>query len=308
MKRLELKAYAKINLALDVTGRREDGYHLVDMVMNQIGLWDTVQLETEERPAERGFAITLTVEGAALSCGADNLAWKAAEAMGQIWKEKNGSEAPSVSIRIVKRIPVAAGLAGGSADCAAVLLGLNALWDLRLDLENLKAAGLSLGADVPFCVSGQAFGNPFLGLSGGSPGARAKGVGEKLTPLPQPDFWILLVKPAFSVSTGEIYRALDETPEYEHPDIEQMICGLQEKDWEKVFRNAGNVLEKSVEIRYPDIKYTKSKINTIGNPVYTAMSGSGPTLFGLFDSEESCRQAARKLSEEDGQVITVPFL
>ena len=147
MKQREQKAYAKINLALDVTGRREDGYHLVDMIMNQVDLWDTVRMETEESIGEfmRKEKIFLSISGADLAADSTNLAWKAAECIGEIWKQKNNTEIPAVRIFIKKRIPMAAGLAGGSADCAAVLLGLNALWNLQLSLEELMEIGLRLG-------------------------------------------------------------------------------------------------------------------------------------------------------------------
>lgn len=307
MKQREQKAYAKINLALDVTGRREDGYHLVDMIMNQVDLWDTVRVETEESIGEfmRKEKIFLSISGADLAADSTNLAWKAAECIGEIWKQKNNTEIPAVRIFIKKRIPMAAGLAGGSADCAAVLLGLNALWNLQLSLEELMEIGLRLGADVPFCLMGQAAADSTLGVSGGGVCARAEGIGEKLTVLKAPSLWVLLVKPDLSLSTGEIYRKLDLMPSYSHPCMDVVVQALEQGNLQKVFENSANVLENSAAFEYPIIKYTKNKIKTKTGASYTAMSGSGPTVFGLYFTPEQCRKGAELMEEEFSAVYAV---
>ena len=305
MNAIELKAYAKINLMLDVTGRREDGYHTVDMVMAQVDLCDRIVLKTESAAnPQKEFlpSVCLDIVGADLAADSTNLAWKAAVLMQGVYREQTGRTAPAVQIRIEKKIPIAAGLAGGSADGAAVLIGLNQLWKMKLTLPELMTLGCRLGADVPFCLMGQAALQPELGLEGGASCARAQGIGECLTPLPPLSLWALLIKPeSLALSTAEVYQALDELEEtvsLPHPEVSVFVEQLKKQNVEKIFPVMGNLLEKVVLFRYPIVKYTKNKINTKAGAACALMSGSGPTVFGLYRTEADCRTGWAAVKDE----------
>ncbi|SHF13065.1 4-diphosphocytidyl-2-C-methyl-D-erythritol kinase [Desulforamulus putei DSM 12395] len=275
---LRLNAHAKINLTLDVLGRRPDGYHEVEMIMQSIGLHDT--LELEYKPKE----IVLTVSGVPVTAGQDNLVLKAA----RLLQQQAGPEAGAI-IHLHKEIPVAAGLAGGSSDAAAALRGLNRLWNLRLREEQLMKLAARLGADVSFC------------LLGGT--AIARGVGEILTPLPPASrFGVVLVKPAFGVSTAEVYRGLDLAKLGRRPDTSAMTGALQKGDLDLVAANLCNVLE-SVTLRlHPELQAIKERLQEAGCRG-VLMSGSGPTIFGLTADEKTAGEIARRLNLPGCQVL-----
>ena len=273
MDRLELKAMGKINLGLDVLGRRENGYHDVRMVMQTVYFYDTVVLEKKHMPG-----IEVKTNLFFLPADKGNLAFQAADMLTEEFKITEG-----ISITLDKRIPVSAGMAGGSADAAAVLYGMNRMFGLGLSDEGLKKRGLKLGADVPYCI-----------MRGT---VLAEGIGEILTPLPRcPRCYVLLAKPSVNVSTKLVYERLDSSGEYEHPDIDGIIKGLEEKSIRKVASCMGNVLEHVTMKEYPVIGELKSVIKAKG-ALNAVMSGSGPTVFGLFEERGRAKEAADRIKE-----------
>lgn len=263
----------KINLGLDVLGRRENGYHDVRMVMQTVYLYDEIILTKTKTPG-----IRLESNLYFLPSDENNLACKAAK----ILMDEFGIE-EGVHIMLNKRIPVAAGMAGGSADCAAVLYGMNRMFRLGLTEEGLKERGVKLGADVPYCI-----------MRGT---VLAEGIGEILTPLPQcPKGYVLLAKPPVSVSTKTVYEDLDALTDYPHPDIDGIIRGLEMQDLAKVAASMGNVLEEVTIPRFPVIKKIKQMMMEEG-ALGAMMSGSGPTVFGLYKSREAARSCAEKIRE-----------
>lgn len=256
-KSLILTAPAKVNFALDVIGKREDGYHLVEMVMQTIDLCD--QLVLENRPEE----IAVICSHPDVPSGGENLVWKAAHLL----RKEYGTPDCGATITITKRIPVAAGLAGGSADAAATLKGLNQLWNLNLSAKELAELGLALGADIPFC------------LRGGT--AMAEGIGEKLTSLPAPPrLWVVLLKPNIGVSTSEVYNSYDNSLVQRRPDIQAFISALIVADPWAMAGSMANVLESVTFARWPLLRRIKQGAIELG--AYAAlMSGSGPTVFAL---------------------------
>ncbi|MEZ3436488.1 MAG: 4-(cytidine 5'-diphospho)-2-C-methyl-D-erythritol kinase [Lachnospiraceae bacterium] len=273
MDRLELKAMGKINLGLDVLGRRENGYHDVRMVMQTVYFYDTVVLEKKHMPG-----IEVKTNLFFLPADKGNLAFQAADMLTEEFKITEG-----ISITLDKRIPVSAGMAGGSADAAAVLYGMNRMFGLGLSDEGLKKRGLKLGADVPYCI-----------MRGT---VLAGGIGEILTPLPRcPRCYVLLAKPSVNVSTKLVYERLDSSGEYEHPDIDGIIKGLEEKSIRKVASCMGNVLEHVTMKEYPVIGELKSVMKAKG-ALNAVMSGSGPTVFGLFEERGRAKEAADRIKE-----------
>lgn len=272
---LVVPAYAKINLSLDVLRKRNDGYHDLHMVMQQISLCDYVRLQLTQTPG-----ITLTTDAPYLPTGQGNIAWKAAEILGSL-AGMNLSET-GLKISITKQVPVAAGLAGGSADAAAVLKGLNQLWRLNLSLVELQRIGLQLGADVPYC------------LMGGS--ALAEGIGDKLTPLKlEKPLWVVLVKPSQSVSTREVYQGLNLDLVKKRPDNLRLISAMAQGDMKGMATAMDNVLERVTMALVPEIMDIKKKLIEY-NAAVSLMSGSGPTVFGLFKDQTKARGAGSKLS------------
>lgn len=272
---LVVPAYAKINLSLDVLRKRSDGYHDLQMVMQQISLCDQVHIQLSETPG-----ISLTTDAHYLPTGSGNIAWRAAQMLGTL-SGMNLSEA-GVKIAITKRIPVAAGLAGGSADAAAVLKGLNQLWRLNLSVEELQKIGLQLGADVPYC------------LMGGS--ALAEGIGEKLTPLKlEKPLWVVLVKPTHSVSTREVYQGLQLDQVMKRPDNLGLINAMEQGDLKGMGQAMDNVLETVTISMVPEIKEIKKKLIEY-NAIISMMSGSGPTAFGIFRDQAKAQGAGNKLT------------
>lgn len=273
MDRIELKALAKINLGLDVLRRREDGYHEVRMIMQTIGLSDELEIRKTKQPG-----IQVETNLYYLPTNENNLVYKAA----QLLKDEFGLR-DGIGIRLRKRIPVAAGMAGGSSDAAAVLWGMNQMYKLGLSRQELMDRGVKLGADVPYCV-----------LRGT---ALAEGIGEKLSVLPpMPKCYILIAKPGISVSTKFVYENLhanDLRPE-QHPDVDAMIRAMEKKDLGLLASRMGNVLETVTVPAYPMIDEIKRFMVEYG-ALGAMMSGSGPTVFGIYDTRGKARQAYREL-------------
>lgn len=334
MKKIQLHAYAKINLTLDVTGRRPNGYHDVEMIMQQISLCDEVTVSWEAGSVRRGnpdqtvesdpagIQIQLTVSRPDLPADSSNLAWKAAEEMiaefggpaGGNAKAAAGTEAAGgtardaastetaggvLTIDIQKQIPMAAGLAGGSSNCAAVLHAINQLWELNLSVKELCRIGARLGSDVPFCIMGQAAAEKALQESfADDPDAchcaLATGTGTDLKPLTGLDSFIVLSKPAIGVSTAEVYRGIDNEGIPRHPDNNAAISAIYENNYKVLEEKMVNVLENFALKRYPIIVYTKNIMSDLcqsaGIPNCVMMSGSGPTVFCLCEELSKAQQ------------------
>ena len=278
---IHMKARAKLNLGLDVLGKRPDGYHDIRTVMQTIDLYDELELELTDKPG-----IHLTSDSPQAPADESNLVWRAA----RLFLETNAPE-KGVCIRLTKKIPVAAGLAGGSTDAAATLLGLNALTGKNLDLQVLLQMGARIGADVPYCILGGT--------------ALAEGIGEILTPLdPLKDCLFLLVKPPVSVSTKEAYEGLhagsgslgSALPEDAsgRPDTEGVIRGISEGSLPLLAASMANVFESGICARHPVISRLLEELKEKG-ALAARMSGSGPTVFGLFDREEAAGAALEQI-------------
>ena len=283
---MRLQAFAKINLGLDVLGKREDGYHEVRMIMQTIRMYDQLDMRKSVEPG-----IHLTTNKKYIPVDENNLVWRAAKLMMDTCGIMEG-----VSIHLHKVIPVAAGMAGGSSDAAATLVGMNRLFHCGLSKEKLMELGVQIGADVPYCV-----------LRGT---ALAEGIGEKLTVLPpMPDCWILIGKPGISVSTKYVYTTLDLNMNTVHPDIDGMKKALEDGNLYGITERMGNVLQDVTIPAYLEVERIKEQMKTLG-AVNAMMSGSGPTVFGIFDNEEKAQEACQKLRESGScqQVfLTVPF-
>lgn len=279
-KTIRVQCPAKINLALDVLRRRSDGYHEVCMIMQEIGLCDTLLLSLE------GEKIALTSDCFALDLGENNLIVRAAKLFFQA-----AGVPERVKIHLQKRIPIGAGLAGGSTDAAGTLLGLNELYEGRFSLETLMKLGGRLGADVPFCL-----------MKGC---ALAEGIGTDLTSLPAPPPYILvLAKPPFSVSTAAVYGGLRLNEYTKHPNIPKVVEGLQRGDWKMIFENAGNVLEEVTAELYPQIREYE-EIMLAEGAAYARMSGSGPSVFGIFFDRTQAEGAAQRIKLHTREVFVL---
>lgn len=274
MDNYEIRAYAKINLSLDVTGRLENGYHLVKMIMQTVGIFDELRFEKTEDE------IAMTADSGELPGVQDNLIYKAVSLVKEIYGISGG-----VKVSLKKNIPVAAGMAGGSTDAAAALKAMNKLYGLGLSLGELQELGVKLGADIPYC------------LLGGT--ALAEGIGEILTPLPPvPKAVLLVAKPAISVSTKEVYQELDSHEIPSHPDVEGMLSAIRGGDLAGITKRLGNVLETVTVGRYPVIGRIKSRMLECGARG-SLMSGSGPTVFGIFDSVSDAEKALSGIREDN---------
>lgn len=269
---MELKAYAKINLGLDVLKRRENGYHEVRMIMQTIGLCDVLDISQSSTP---GIHIFTDVEE--LSASEDNLIYKAAKLLFDEFSIDSG-----VDIKLTKNIPIAAGLAGGSTDAAATFVGVNEIFDLGLSKQDLMSRAVKIGADVPYCILGGT--------------AIAEGIGEVLTSIDDcPECYVLIAKPPVGVSTKYVYQNL-KIDSLNHPDIDAIISGIKSKDLTKIADNVGNVLETVTIPLHPVIDEIKSIM--IDNGALTSlMSGSGPTVFGLFTDKDSIDRAAKAIDK-----------
>ena len=273
MDKMELKALGKINLGLDVLGRRENGYHDVRMVMQTVYLYDQIVITKTKQPGVKAETNLFY-----LPVDENNLACRAAK---MLIDEFNITE--GVHISMDKKIPVSAGMAGGSADAAAVLFGVNKMFGLGLSMTELEERGVKLGADVPYC------------LMRGT--ALAEGIGEKLSELPpMPQCQVLIAKPGISVSTKTVYESLDAmdlAPE-DHPDIDGMVEAIRRRDLLDVAGKFGNVLELVTGEKYPIIDRIEGVMKDYG-AINAMMSGSGPTVFGLFTNPKAAQDAYEAL-------------
>ncbi|WP_114679264.1 4-(cytidine 5'-diphospho)-2-C-methyl-D-erythritol kinase [Desulfotruncus alcoholivorax] len=276
-----VKAYAKINLALNITGVRTDGYHELETVMQTLALHDVLELS----PAN---CIEITVDGADLPSGPENLAYRAADLL----RCETGCR-EGVRIRLIKRIPIAAGLAGGSSDAAAVLRGLNQVWRLGLTREELLKLAASIGSDVPFC------------LSGGT--ALARGRGELIESLPDlPPFGVLLAKPPFGVNTADVYRRYDQAVDLPEPCCLEMVEAIRRGETGQIASLLANDLEAVTIAMHPLIGDIKNNMLAAGAQG-VLMSGSGPTVFGIFPDRSTAARAVEKFARGDNWVCATEF-
>lgn len=294
MKEITLKAYAKINLALDVLGKLPNGYHQVKMVMQQINLFDTVSVAYRELPGGETAICGATSRGD-LPMDESNIAHKAAMLMKKTYRPEAGCE---IRITIDKKIPMAAGLAGGSADGAAVMRALARLWELNVSPQDLAALSAQIGADVPFCLMGQE--GQFCAL--------AEGIGEQLSPVRPLSAWVMLSKPPVCVPTKEVYANLCLDECQSHPDIEQMIKGLDTHNLPLVTANMENLLESAALRLYPEIVQTKEAIEQLRTAGAVLMSGSGPTVFGIYMNQEKAKSAYRIMKQKNAETYLVKTL
>lgn len=301
MKLINLKSCAKLNLAFDLIGKLPNGYHEVRMIMQQIELCDDVCVRWIPDTSLEDIMIEVHTNKYYLPTDRRNNAYSAAEAM---IKRFAGKRRGTVRIDIRKNIPVAAGMAGGSGNGAAVLHGLSFLWDLGLSVRELCGIAAELGADMPFSVMGQAAVNTELGLAGdpmASCCALAEGVGEKLTPLPPLESLVVVSKPKISVSTKIVYQGMDKIFIEDRPDVDAIAAGLRGHDREKVESNMGNVLELYTLKEYNSVLYTKCRMAGTKNIGKVLMSGSGPSVYGLFTSRRDAQDAyevMRRINDE----------
>lgn len=286
MDSIRLKARAKINLGLDVLGKREDGYHEVRMVMQTIGIYDRLILI--KIPEEE---IRITSNLAFLPVNENNLIYKAIKLLKDEYHFPGG-----VSVDLNKFIPVAAGMAGGSTDAASTMFGVNRLFGLNLSMGKMMELGVRLGADVPYCV-----------MRGT---ALAEGIGEKLTRItPVPHMWILIAKPQINVSTRLVYEQLDMGGIQKHPDIDGIIRAIEAQDVVRIAQSMGNVLENVTVPLYPVIETIKQDMLSHG-AINAMMSGSGPTVFGIFPDEQTtlaCQAFLKKKGDARQVYITENF-
>ena len=286
MDSIRLKARAKINLGLDVLGKREDGYHEVRMVMQTIGIYDRLILT--KIPEEE---IRITSNLAFLPVNENNLIYKAIKLLKDEYHFPGG-----VSVDLNKFIPVAAGMAGGSTDAASTMFGVNRLFGLNLSMGKMMELGVRLGADVPYCV-----------MRGT---ALAEGIGEKLTRItPVPHMWILIAKPQINVSTRLVYEQLDMGGIQKHPDIDGIIRAIEAQDVVRIAQSMGNVLENVTVPLYPVIETIKQDMLSHG-AINAMMSGSGPTVFGIFPDEQTtlaCQAFLKKKGDARQVYITDNF-
>ena len=274
MDKIELKALAKINIGLDVTGIRDDGYHEVKMIMQTVNLFDRVCIKKVN-----GGQVTMSTNLGFLPVNDDNLCIKAAKLLLSEFNISTG-----LHIELEKHIPVAAGMAGGSTDAAAVLFGINKLFNLKLSRQALMDRGVKIGADVPYCI-----------MRGT---ALAEGIGELLSPIhPMVKCPVLIAKPGISVSTKEVYQALDSCfDKVKHPDIDQLIRDIEAQDLHAICKNMGNVLEDVTIPMHPIISDIKQNMLESG-AVGAMMSGSGPTVFGFFEDNKTAKAAKEALTK-----------
>ncbi len=313
MEQLTKRAYGKINLALDVLQKRPDGYHELRTVMQTVGIYDEL---TFVKRADREIHITLAKNGAAdtndaektdcaaagssaaaqaagqeLPCDERNLIYRAAKAV-----MAHDGRCGGIDVLLIKRIPLAAGMAGGSADAAAAVLALNELYGLGMDRETMNGIAAGIGADVPYC------------LTGGT--VLCEGIGEVLTPLtPASGSRLILVKPDIGVATAEVYAKLDQAERLRHPDVDGMVRAIARRDARAVAQRLGNVLEAVTVPEHPVIGRIKQILAECGAEG-VLMTGSGPTVFAMFESEESRQRAYGRLRgmNEGWQIFLTEFV
>lgn len=296
------KAYAKINLALDITGRLPNGYHTVRMIMETIGIHDELTIKASGEPGiHLSFEMSDdTLAVAELDCGEDNLIVKAAHKILDAAASRGllqdpasgtpGSAHTGLDMLLTKRIPMAAGLAGGSSDAAAALRGINRLMEFGFDDDTLCDIGVTIGADVPYCIRG---------------GSRlAEGIGEKLSPLHEPPAACLLIaKPDIDVSTAYVYKRIDSSDDIRHPDIDSMITALDRGDLKGLCAGLGNVLRDVTCEEHPIVPELEQFMRDNG-ALGALMSGSGPTVYGIFDDESICSRALARIREMYPDIYT----
>ena len=282
MNSITLKSRAKINLSIDVLGKRQDGYHLVEMIMQTIDLYDLIEINEKDNDQ---ITIKSTSDEIPLDC--NNLVYKAANLIKKTFNINKG-----VEIHIKKNIPVAAGMAGGSSKAAAVSFESNKLWNLNLSNQQLEKIGLKLGADVPFCINGGA--------------VLASGIGEELTPIKglTKDVCILVCKPDLFVSTKEVYECIDSKDIDKRPNNKFLIECLKNEDTRQLAENMFNVLEGVTMDKHPVIQQIKD-IMTNNRALGAMMSGSGPTVFGLYENREDAVKCKAILEKQFKQTFVV---
>lgn len=270
MEKLTLRAMAKVNLGLDVVRRMENGYHEVRMIMQSINLYDELTFEKSEN------GIQLVIDKKELPADESNLIYKSVRLI-----EEHHPLPCGVRITLKKNIPMAAGMAGGSTDAAATFHGLNRLFSLGMDMEEMKRLGVKIGADVPFCMVGGTM--------------LSEGIGELLTPLPKvPEAYLVIAKPDISVSTKYVYENLHVDRITHHPDMRAVEMAIRSGDLSEMCAHMENILENVTETKYPVIAQIKEKL--IENGAVTAlMSGSGPTVFGIFEEKEIAERACEAM-------------
>lgn len=275
MDKINVKALAKINLGLDVVRKREDGYHEVRMIMQTIHLYDQLLITKKK---EHGISITANLDF--LPTDESNLIYKAAKLLQDNYEMKEG-----VSVKLQKYIPIAAGMAGGSTDAAAVLYGMNELFHLGIKRQKLMELGVQIGADVPYC------------LMRGT--ALAEGIGEKLKSLPPvPKCPVLIAKPGIGVSTKYVYENLKLDEHTKHPDIYAQVAAIRKHDLKGITAHMGNLLETVTIPKYPVIDEIKRCMMESG-ALASMMSGSGPTVFGLFEDEHTAQNAYSQIKQSN---------
>lgn len=286
MNTLEINAFGKINLGLDIIRKLPNGYHEVNMIMQSVNLYDTIKIQRTPAASD----ITIVTTDLRIPTDQENLVYKAADLLMQEFHITDG-----ITIYLTKRIPVAAGMAGGSADAAATLVAVNQLFDLGLSRVQLMKRGVTLGADIPFCL-----------LNGT---VLSKGIGEILTALPTPPKCsILIIKPPISVSTKYVYEHLDLDNITKHPDISSIIAAIKNKSLYQMAQNLENVLESVTIKKYPIIDILKKQMIENG-AIASLMSGSGPTVFGLFENDTIAQEAAHKMNafHSDYEIFVTTF-
>lgn len=275
MEKLIKKAYGKINLGLDVLRRRPDGYHEVKMIMQMVDIYDTLTFEKREDDL-----IVLSANREDIPCDESNLIYKAAKFLFDYKQVSYG-----VNIHLEKRIPVAAGMAGGSTDAAAAFTGLNELFELGVSQEELMELAVKVGADVPYCILGGC--------------ALSEGIGEVLTPLPNPPYCeMVIAKPAINVSTKYVYENLNLPELKKHPDIDGMKEAIEAGSLDGIMERLENVLESVTVKKYGIIQDIKDEMISLGAE-NAIMSGSGPTVFGFFNSREEAEAAKEKILNKE---------
>lgn len=275
MQQTRERAYAKINIGLDVLRRRPDGYHEVKMIMQTVDIYDDLFLEKTSEPG-----IRLQTDNEELPTNRDNLIYRAAALLMEDKKMTEG-----VKITLTKRIPIAAGMAGGSSDAAAAMRGLNVLFDMGYSVEDLQRLGVKLGADIPYCIVGGTM--------------LSEGIGEILTPLPAPpNVNLVVAKPDINVSTAFVYGNLHVERLQEHPDIDGMVQALSRGDLQGICDRMGNVLETVTVREYPVIEEIKQVMRKKG-ALNALMSGSGPTVFGFFADSKLAETAAQAIAGQN---------
>lgn len=292
MRKIEQKAYAKINLSLDILGRLENGYHIVKMVMQTIDLYDELVFETQDRDCP-SMEITLVSDNGEIPCGEDNLIVRAVRRMEAKYRIRK-----DLRITLKKNIPVAAGMAGGSTDAAAALRAVRDLFVPEVSDEELQKIGVTLGADIPYCVTGGT--------------QLSEGIGEVLTLLPDaPQCGLVVCKPPVGVSTGEVYKRYDSLETVTHPDIDAQIEAIRKGDLACMAGHCGNVLEEVTGAMYPRIGEIERFFEEQG-ALISKMSGSGPTVFAIFADKEKARRAAEAFEavnkERDCRVVACEFI